>query len=82
MNNTQFNLAPQCKMMTISGIDIIGNPETGTIIGLNENGKLLIQNIKNGNIVNIQCMDEEQIDLLGELYREGFFRHDNGNIHI
>ena len=35
-----------------------------------------------GNIVNIQCMDEEQIDLLGELYREGFFRHDNGNIHI
>ena len=50
MNNTQFNLAPQCKMMTISGIDIIGNPETGTIIGLNENGKLLIQNIKNGNL--------------------------------
>ena len=29
-------LAPQCKMMNIGGVDIIGNPSSGVIVGLDE----------------------------------------------
>ena len=35
-------LAPQCKMMNIGGVDIIGNPSSGVIVGLDEEALSLV----------------------------------------
>ena len=35
-------LAPQFKMMNIGGVDIIGNPSGGVIVGLDEEGLSLV----------------------------------------
>lgn len=42
----KFNLSPQCRMMRVCGIDIIGNPDTGTIIGLDEKGMSLVRKMQ------------------------------------
>lgn len=73
MVEMQLKLAPQCRMMNICGIDIIGNPETNTIIGLNDEGMSLIQKMKSGDAIDASSLNENQNMLLNELSAEGFF---------
>ena len=39
-------LAPQCKMMNIGGVDIIGNPSSGVIVGLDEEGLSIVNKLR------------------------------------
>ena len=73
MIENHLKLAPQCRMMKICGIDIIGNPDTNTIIGLNEEGVALIHHLEQTSEINVSCLNDNQVLLLSELSKNGFF---------
>lgn len=73
MSEVKFKLASQCRMMKIAGVDIIGNPDTNTIIGLDNEGLSLVQSLQHGGINDISHMSEKQISLINELSSSGFF---------
>lgn len=73
MTKIQFNLAPQCRMMKVCGIDIIGNPITGTIIGLDDEGMSLIQKMQLHEEIDISSLNDNQSMLVDALSSSGFF---------
>lgn len=56
----KFNLSPQCRMMKVCGIDIIGNPDTGTIIGLDEKGMSLVRKMQLHEDIGTSCLNDNR----------------------
>lgn len=73
MIENRLKLASQCRMMKICGVDIIGNPDTNTIIGLNDEGVALIHHLEQGKKLSTSCLNDNQALLLSELSKSGFF---------
>ena len=73
MSEVKLKLAPQCRMMKIAGVDIIGNPDTNTIIGLDNEGLSLVNTLQQNELIDITRMNENQIALINELSSSGFF---------
>lgn len=73
MSKVRFKLIPQCRMMNICEIEIIGNPETHTIIGLEKNGADLVHKMQSGEIVDTSNLNEDQIQLINAMSTNGFF---------
>lgn len=73
MSEVKLKLAPQCRMMKIAGVDIIGNPDTNTIIGLDQEGLSLVNTLQQNELIDITRMNENQIALINELSSSGFF---------
>lgn len=69
----KFNLSPQCRMMRVCGIDIIGNPDTGTIIGLDEKGMSLVRKMQLHEDIDTSCLNDNQSILVDALSTSGFF---------
>lgn len=66
-------LAPQCKMMNIDGVNIIGNPANGIIIGLDEDGLSIIRRLQDHLPIYPESLNANQALLLGALAESSFF---------
>lgn len=76
MNKERFQLAPQCKMMRICGVDIIGNPQSNTVIGLDEEGIAFVEKLRNCESIDFSRLSENELLLYDELYQSGFFENE------
>lgn len=66
-------LAPQCKMMNIGGVDIIGNPSSGVIVGLDEEGLSIVNKLRNHLPIQPASLNSNELLLLNTLAESGFF---------
>lgn len=73
ISNSIMQLSQDCKLMNICGIEMIGCPNTGVIIGLDKEGSQLVHKLKKGIDCNIEQLSESQKLLLNELISNGFF---------
>lgn len=71
MSEIYVKLAQQCRMMKICEVDIIGNPDTHTIIVLNKEGLSLIEKLKEGKPIESSSLTGNQILLINELSMNG-----------
>ena len=60
-------------MMRVCGIDIIGNPDTGTIIDLDEEGMSLVRKMQLHEDIDTSCLNDNQSILVDALSTSGFF---------
>ena len=68
-----YILSPNCRIMNICGIDIIGNLKTNILIGLDTEGSALIKKLSNGNPIVFSRLTSNEKQLLSELTNSGFF---------
>ncbi len=73
IENSNYKLSSNCRFMNICGVDIIGNPNTGVVIGLDAEGGDLIQKLKQGIPYSMETLTENQQLLLNALVDNGFF---------
>lgn len=66
-------LAPQCKMMNIGGVDIIGNPSSGVIVGLDEEGLSIVNKLRNHLPIHPASLNPNELLLLNTLAESDFF---------
>jgi len=82
MSEIYVKLAQQCRMMKICEVDIIGNPDTHTIIGLNKEGLSLIEKLKEGKPIESSSLTGNQILLINELSMNGFFTEHEDSLYV
>lgn len=73
MAEIKLKLAHQCRLMKVCGVDIVGNPDASTLIGLNEEGIKLVENLRVGKTLDTLHLNENQSMLINELSANGFF---------
>lgn len=73
MSLLQLKLNSHCREMNICGVDIIGNPDTHTIIGLDDEGMALIKRIKDHEIIDDSLLTENEKLLIREMTSSGYF---------
>ena len=59
-------------MMNVCGVNIIGCPDTGVIIGLNSEGEELVQKIRDGMLFISEKFNDNQLALVNALLENGF----------
>lgn len=72
-----MKLAPQCRLMKICGVNIVGNPDTSTLIGLNEQGFKLVKNLEISKNIDASDLSENENVLINEMWTSGFFTSSN-----
>ena len=73
MAKINLDIASHCRMMNVCGITMIGNPATGTIIGLDSEGLSLVDKIQLHEDIDTSCLSDNQAMLVNELSANGFF---------
>lgn len=72
----KINLNSSVKQFNIDGIDMIGNMQNGSIIGLDKKGLEFIKYINRCNCVDKQTLDLEEIELFDALNENLFLEED------
>lgn len=73
ISNTSPRLSEKCVSMKVCGVSIIGQPETGAFIGLDEEGEALVQTLNEGIQIKPNELTENQRLLLKVLAENGYF---------
>ena len=60
-------------MMNIGGVDIIGNPSSGVIVGLDEEGLSIVNKLRNHLPIHPASLNSNELLLLNTLAESGFF---------
>lgn len=71
-SNSIMKLSEKCCFMNICGVDIVGCPDTGVIIGLDQEGTALVHRLKEGITLQMPDINDNQMFLLHELSSNGF----------
>lgn len=71
-SNSIMKLSEKCRFMNICGVDIVGCPDTGVIIGLDQEGTTLVRRLKEGITPQMADISDNQMFLLDELSSNGF----------
>ena len=64
----------QVVKFSIDGIEMIGNSDNGSIIGLSDKGKNLVEKIIQGKEINPKLLSEEENILYNTLYKQQYFK--------
>ncbi len=73
MENRRIRLSERCCTMNICGVNIIGCPDTGVIIGLNSEGEVLVEQLKEGILFAPENFTDSELALINALEDNGFF---------
>lgn len=71
-SNASIKLSEKCRFMKICGVDIVGCPDTGVIIGIDNEGSELINKLKTGLDLETEGINNYQRLLLAALVDNGF----------
>jgi len=69
-------LSDRYVTMNVCGVNIIGQPETGAFIGLNDEGEKLMQMLKSGADFSIEDLTDNQKKMMKALAESGFFANE------
>jgi len=72
MELNKVKLSKKCRLMKVCGINIIGNPDTGEIIGLDYDGEKLLFELKKGLQLTTTHISDTQKKLLTALLNGGY----------
>ena len=71
----KINFSRNCRMLTINGIHMFGNGETGSLIGLDDEGKSFIERLQGLGYVPADITDTQK-EIVDALTADGFFVND------
>ncbi|RHW43306.1 radical SAM protein [Neobacillus notoginsengisoli] len=80
MKVLEFKFHPRVKEFEVQGIKMIGNLVNGSIIGLDDKGKKLIELINQGIVNSKESLDEEETQLIDFMVDRGFFTEEITNL--